>query len=203
MKTLLSIPALAALLLLTACKAPNSVVFVTTTGINVEASTAAGTESTAHVGFNRFEGVIMPGRYSNGTPRTNAYPVISRMDFTSGSVFLPAMSLTNVGGGAPLRIHQVFATGRAATPSSVKATSQDFNKLTGKVASSKQARSLQGWFAGMGATKNEQVGRRKIVADWLNSKGKPSHGGAVLDFIENETREDERALFISENGLDL
>ena len=126
---------LAAALLTTGCKGPSAVVFVTTTGINVEASTADGTETTAHVGYTRFEGVIMPGRNPDGSPRKQAYPVISMMDFSSGSLFLPAFSMTNTGAAAPMRLTQVFATGRAATgPKSAESVKNDFNILSGQLA---------------------------------------------------------------------
>lgn len=126
---------LAAALLSTGCKSPDAVVFVTTTGVNVEASTASGTESTAHVGYTRFEGVIMPGRGPDGTPRKKAYPVLSKMDFSSGSLFLPAFSITNTGSTAPMRLNQVFATGKAATgPKSVESVNRDFNVLSGQLA---------------------------------------------------------------------
>lgn len=126
---------LAAALLFTGCKGPSAVVFVTTTGINVEASTADGTETTARVGYNRFEGVIMPGRNPDGSPRKKAYPVLSKMDFSSGSLFLPAFSMTSTGATAPMRLNQVFATGKAATgPGSAESVKNDFNILSGRLA---------------------------------------------------------------------
>lgn len=127
--------ALAATLLATGCKGPDAVVFVTTTGINVEASAAEGTQSTAHVGYTRFEGVIMPGRNPDGTPRKQAYPVLSKMDFSSGSLFLPAFSITNTGATAPMRLNQVFATGKAATgPKAAESVKNDFDILSGALA---------------------------------------------------------------------
>lgn len=126
---------IAAALLTTGCKGPSAVVFVTTTGINVEANTADGTETTAHVGYTRFEGVIMPGRNADGSPRKKAYPVLSKMDFSSGSLFLPAFSMTNTGATAPMRLNQVFATGKAATgPKSAESVKNDFAILSGRLA---------------------------------------------------------------------
>ncbi len=126
---------LLAALLATGCKGPDAVVFVTTTGINVEANAAEGSQSTAHVGYTRFEGVIMPGRNPDGTPRKKAYPVLSKMDFSSGSLFLPAFSVTGTGATAPLRLNQVFATGKAATgPKSAESVKNDFDLLSGRLA---------------------------------------------------------------------
>ena len=134
---------LAAALFATGCTAPNAVVFATTTGVNVEASTAAGTESTAHVGYTRFEGVIMPGRNPDGTPRKKAYPVLSKMEFSSGSLFVPAFSAAGTGAAAPMRLNQVFATGRAATgPGSAESVKNDFDILSGRLAQHRTSQSI-------------------------------------------------------------
>ena len=136
MKSTSALPVLlAAALGSVGCQSPNAVVFVTTTGVNVEASAAEGTQSTAHVGYTRFEGVLMPGRNPDGTPRKKAYPVLSKMDFSSGSLFVPAFSVAGTGATAPMRLHQVFATGKAATgPNSVQSIKNDFKALSGQLA---------------------------------------------------------------------
>lgn len=136
MKPTFALPTLlAAALASVGCQSPNAVVFVTTTGINVEASAAEGTQSTAHVGYTRFEGVLMPGRNPDGSPRQKAYPVLSKMDFSSGSLFLPSFSVASTGATAPMRLHQVFATGKAATGrNSVESIKSDFQVLSGKLA---------------------------------------------------------------------
>ena len=129
-------PILVATLLATGCKGPDAVILVTTTGINVEASAAEGTQSTAHVGFNRFEGVIMPGRGPSGSARNQAYPVLSKMDFSSGSLFLPSFLNPSTNAAPPgVRLNQVFATGRAATNAkSVKSLNDDFDNLSDSLA---------------------------------------------------------------------
>ncbi len=136
MKPTFALPTLlAAALASVGCQSPNAVVFVTTTGINVEASAAEGTQSTAHVGYTRFEGVLMPGRNPDGSPRQKAYPVLSKMDFSSGSLFLPSFSVASTGATAPMRLHQVFATGKAATGrNSVDSIKRDFQALSGQLA---------------------------------------------------------------------
>lgn len=173
MKLLTAMPAvLVVALLFTGCKGPNAVVFVTTTGINVEASTADGTETTAHIGYTRFEGVIMPGRNPDGTPRKKAYPVLSKMEFSSGSLFVPAFSAAGTGAAAPMRLNQVFATGRAATgPGSAESVKNDFDILSGHLAQHRSS----------------QTAARKFVADAKDADLKAAWDMAAKTGLISET----------------
>ena len=135
MKTLqIILPISLAALLAAGCKGPDAVIIVTTTGVNVEASALEGAQSTAHVGFNRFEGVIMPGRNGDGSARNQAYPVISKMDFSTGPLLVNSLLNPTTGKAAPgLRINQVLATGKAATKTnSAQSLNSDFEKMMGK-----------------------------------------------------------------------
>ena len=51
------------------------------------------------------------------------------------SLFLPAFSAVGTGATAPLRLRQVFATGKAASgPGSAESVKNDFNILSGRLA---------------------------------------------------------------------
>ena len=111
--------------------ANNAVVFSTATRTGVEINAAEGGQQGAHVGFERFEGVMMPAVYTNKTgdevPLKQAYPVYAEYEFQSGG--LTAAGTTNSDGG--LIIRQAFATGKAATNSGVQQKIRDDFKALG------------------------------------------------------------------------
>ena len=107
--------------------ASNSVAFVTTTTTGVEINAVEGGQQSAKVGFERFEGVVMPMVTKNNEKETvyltDAYPIYAEYEFHSGG-------LTTTGENAGLIIRQVFAIGRAAAEEDVRNKAHsDFQSL--------------------------------------------------------------------------
>ena len=177
------LPLLAVLALLAGCTAPRAVVFVTGTQLGIEVNTVEGGQQSAHVGYRRAEGVAMPlvAKYDEvvdkrGKPTTNhvqvvmtnAYPVISLFQLDTGSLLVPATTQTATGSSGPLRLHQVFATGRAAVIAVQSgAAKQDFATLSQRVASDDSSKALQKWLD-PDAT---HAARRDEIKAWLATQG--------------------------------
>lgn len=125
-------PPLAALLL-GGC-ASNAVVLSTATRTGVEINTTEAAQQGAHVGIERFEGVIMPIVATNKNGETiylnEAYPIYSKYYFHSGGLLAKLASKDDRG----LILKQAFATGRAATNKSVRTqVDEDFERLKAHV----------------------------------------------------------------------
>jgi hypothetical protein len=120
-------------LLMAGC-ASNAVVLSTATRNGVEINTTEAGQQGAHVGFERFEGVIMPIVGTNQNGKTiylnEAYPIYSKYYFHSGGLLAKLASKDDRG----LILKQAFATGRAATNESVRTqVDKDFNRLKAHV----------------------------------------------------------------------
>jgi hypothetical protein len=110
--------------MVTAWGCANTVLFSTWTTTGIEINGAEGTQS-AKLGYERFEGVVMPDRTRHVVDDgdgVDAYPVASRYRLKSGSV-----SLASLGS---VKIYHVFASGEAAVQEGVqRSLENDFNKL--------------------------------------------------------------------------
>jgi hypothetical protein len=203
---------LASSLLFTACAGPRAVVFHTATQVGIEATAIEAGQQAAHVGYRRIEGVVMPLSFqqeeiitkdgqairTNRTWRvnTNAYPVLSVFRMTSGSLLLPALNLTNQGGTAPLRLHQVFATGDAAVLASQSgAAVNDFKALSGEIANDADSSALKAW---VGTTdKAARTARRQKLAAWIKQRKLDVR---VHDLIYEPGNSALRSAFVKDQG---
>lgn len=100
--------------------ASNAVVLSTATRTGVEINATEAGQQGAHIGFDRFEGVIMPIVSTNEAGQTiylkQAYPIYSKYYFHSGGLVPTLFG----GDDAGLVIKQSFATGIAATQQKVR-----------------------------------------------------------------------------------
>lgn len=106
-------------LLMAGC-ASNVVILSTATRTGVEINATEAAQQGAHVGIERFEGVIMPIVASDNTGQyahlKEAYPIYSWYYFHSGSLAEKLASKDTRG----LILKQSFATGQAATTEAVR-----------------------------------------------------------------------------------
>lgn len=165
--------ALLLLFLATGC-ANNAVLFTTMTRTGVEISAVDGGKQSAHVGFERFEGVVMPTVYTNTSGETvtlkQAYPVYAEYEYATGG--LTPASATN---DSALILRQVFATGRAATNQSVqRKAQQDFKALQGNYIADDAGDRLRCFWKPDGTKPDPN--NTKALQDWmkLNNVGSPS-----------------------------
>lgn len=198
--------------LFTACAGPRAVVFHTATQVGIEATAIEAGQQAAHVGYRRIEGVVMPLSFQqeeiickDGQPirtnrtwrvNTNAYPVLSVFRMTSGSLLLPALNMTNQGGTAPLRLHQVFATGDAAVLAARSGVAvDDFKALSGEIANDADSNTLKAW---VGTTnKDAKKVRRQTIADWIKER---KIDVRVHDLIYEPGNSALRSAFIKDQG---
>jgi hypothetical protein len=139
--TFRTISLLAVLLVLplaTACQ--NSILFTTSNLTGLELNTVEGGQQTAKLGYQRFEGVVMPMRtreLADGTViYEEAYSVLAATSMQSKG-FLTS-TLSNV------RITQVFATGRAAVQENAgKVLQKAVAALSGKLLTEEQIVSFE------------------------------------------------------------
>ncbi|MFM8419388.1 MAG: hypothetical protein ACKOEQ_04590, partial [Verrucomicrobiota bacterium] len=123
----LALPSVA--MLMAGC-ASNVVILSTATRTGVEINATEAAQQGAHVGIERFEGVIMPIVATNKTGETiflaEAYPIYSRYYFHSGGLVAKLTGKDDRG----LILKQSFATGRAATNKLVRSeVDRDFKRL--------------------------------------------------------------------------
>lgn len=194
--------AVSVLLLACGCKSPEAIVFVTTTHVGVEANAGEGGQQQAHVGYRRFEGVVMPHRKEKkagekiGRALTNAFSVASRFDLHTGSLWLPALSLNSTGAFAPMTLHQTFASGAAAVdPNTLESLDSDHRVLSGQIATDSESKTIKLWVNSQDAETRKQ--RRQAIADWIKGK---SLATRVHDFIYEPAEELSRKAFVQERG---
>ncbi len=116
---------IALLLVINSGCAPSAIVFATSTMAGIELAPAEAGQQTAHIGYKRAEAVIMPTRNKKGELLSEAYPVSSAYRFETGRILLDGLGTT--------RIHQVFATGKAAEKNAGTAVREAFG-FTGSFA---------------------------------------------------------------------
>ena len=114
--------------------ASNVVILSTATRTGVEINATEAAQQGAHVGIERFEGVIMPIVATNKTGETiylaEAYPIYSRYYFHSGGLVAKLSGKDDRG----LILKQSFATGQAATMDDVRAkVNSDYIELMSNV----------------------------------------------------------------------
>lgn len=118
----LALPSVA--LLMAGC-ASNVVILSTATRTGVEINATEAAQQGAHVGIERFEGVIMPIVATNKTGETiylaEAYPIYSRYYFHSGGLLAKLAGKDDRG----LILKQSFATGTAAKDAKVRTKVDD------------------------------------------------------------------------------
>lgn len=149
--------------------ANRAVIFATTTRTAVEISAAEGGQQGVHVGFDRFEGVMMPLVHTNHGGQTvtlaQAYPVYAEYEYATGG--LTPASATN---GSALVLRQVFATGRAATNVAVqRQVSADFQALQGSYVADDAGDRLRCFWKPDGT--NPNPGNTAALTAWMNSRG--------------------------------
>lgn len=105
----------------------NAIVFTTSTQTGIELNAGEGGRETVKVGYDRFEGVIMPLRKKNGQIIDEAYPIYSRYEFKTGPLLLSAVTTTHVS--------HVFATGEAALQTNAHRTVDRVFRMKGESAS--------------------------------------------------------------------
>jgi hypothetical protein len=169
------------LVFVTGC-ANNAVVFTTMTRTGVEINAAEGGQQSAHVGFDRFEGVLMPLVFTNSQGQAEtlkqAYPVYAEYEFASGG--LTPASATN---GGALILRQVFATGKAATKGNTqKNVEKDFKALQGSYVADGAGDQLRCFWKPDGT--NINPANAKAITDWMGANNVPSP--SITFFLRNE-----------------
>ena len=101
----------------------SAVLFSTGTQFGIELETVGTNTQSVKVGYQRHEGVTMPTRVGRKGPLiSEAYPVLSIFDYSSGSLLLG-----NLNG---VKVKQVFATGKAAVvPNAVDSVGESMEQL--------------------------------------------------------------------------
>jgi hypothetical protein len=104
----------------------NTLLFTTGTQLGIEVNAAEGGQQTAKVGYQRFEGTVMPIRKRDGTIAEEVYPVLAVYSLETGTLLLGGLTTT--------KIRQVFATGKAAVqPRAAEAVERAFRSLEGEL----------------------------------------------------------------------